>query len=249
MKDEFKAFAKISLLAFVLAFSACQKNTVENVDGSPSSFIVPVAVDPAPSATPDLSAPIRKVDFKNFRYPSVYMDEAGLSFSGLEKRSDIDFFELKNGRQAKTETEDGATLGKIEFADVTGDGESEAIVEISPETGGNCSCNMVYIYGYYDRKLRLLWAFGSSDRAQGGLKKIYAENGGLVVELFGDSRFENGKWNYTIPEGKFNGLCCPTVFTRTRFKWNGEKFAVEGTPELFDYDWKKRQSSKDLMIQ
>jgi hypothetical protein len=152
---------------------------------------------------------------------------------------EVGVFELRNGGQKKTEQQDGAILQKIEYGDVTNDGEEEAIIRISPDTGGNCSCDIVYIYTYNIEKPTLLWGFGTGDRAEGGLKKIYAENGELIIELFGDDKFENGEWKYDIAEGKFNGLCCPTTFTKFHFKWNGEKFVVDGNPELFDYDWKK----------
>ena len=67
-------------------------------------------------------------------------------------------------------------------------------------------------------------------------KKPTPNSGELVVETFGDNKFENGKWKFSFPENKFRGYCCPTVYTRIRFKWNGEKFVEDGERELFDYD-------------
>lgn len=215
----------ILILVISFTFSACQKSAAENKESQPLPTVSPTL---SLSPTPKLDSPIRKVDFENFKYPWVYMNTLRMGF-----------FELKNGEQEKTEQQAGAQLREIEYGDVTDDGEEEAIISISPETGGNCSCDMVYIYAYDIKKPKLLWGFGTGDRAEGGLKKIYAENGELVVELFGDDKFENGEWKYDIAEGKFNGLCCPTTFTKFRFKWNGNKFVVEGNPELFDYDMKK----------
>lgn len=170
------------------------------------------------------------------------MDDSGVNYSKTANNSDIDFFELIHGIQKKTEEQDGASIQKIEYGDANNDGAEDAIVSIVAETGGNCSCDMVYIYSLDDNKPKLLWAFGTGDRAEGGLKKIYAENGELVVQLFGDNKFENDKWKYSIAEGKFNGYCCPTTYTKIRFKWNGEKFIAQGKPELFDYDWKAAQN-------
>jgi len=63
----------------------------------------------------------------------------------------------------------------------------------------------------------------------------------LIVELFGDNKFIESKkeFEFESEADLKTGLCCPTAFTKFRFKWNGEKFVGEGKPELFDYDWKK----------
>jgi hypothetical protein len=47
------------------------------------------------------------------------------------------------------------------------------------------------------------------------------------------------KWEFDFPEGKFNGYCCPTAYTKIVFKWNGEKFVPFGERQIIDYDWKK----------
>lgn len=232
MRDEKLLLLKILILVMAFALSACQKSVVENNNNlllTQTSPSVSPTLDSSPA--PNQDSPIRKIDFKNSKYPWVYMNSV-----------DRGFFKLSNGEQEKTEQEDSATLQKIEYGDVTNDGEAEAIISIYPDTGGNCSCDMVYIYTYNSEKPKLIWGFGTGDRAEGGLKKVYAENGNLIVELFGDDKFENGEWKYDIAEGKFNGLCCPTTFTKLRFKWNGKKFVVDGKSESFDYDWRKEMN-------
>ncbi len=112
----------------------------------------------------------------------------------------------------------GVSLDNINYGDTTTDGQEEAIINLSIQTGGSATPNAIYVYTIKNEKPELLWSFDTGDRAEGGLKKVYAENGNLIVELFGDDKFENGEWEYDIPEGKFKGLCCPKVFTKFRFK-------------------------------
>ncbi|HEY0457579.1 MAG TPA: hypothetical protein VGC97_00410 [Pyrinomonadaceae bacterium] len=228
MRDEGKLIAKILVLAMAFAFSACGKSAAENVPVVPSSIITPAPALP--------ESPIRSVDFGNFTYP--WTEEMS--------SADEKILTLKNGkREFVINGQIGVSLSKPEYGDVTNDGEEEALINLSVQTGGSSMPNMIYVYTLENKKPKLLWSFDTGDRAEGGFKKIYAEHGELVVELFGDGKFENGKRSFDIPKGKFKGLCCPTVFTKNRFKWNGEKFVVEGTPELFDYDPKNQQKENE----
>ncbi|MCV4614916.1 hypothetical protein OFM04_33990, partial [Escherichia coli] len=68
-------------------------------------------------------------------------------------------------------------------------GAKEAVVILKIETGGSAIPQLVYIYKWKDEKPELLWNFRTGDRADGGLKSIRAENGELIVELFGRDRF------------------------------------------------------------
>jgi len=235
MRDEKNTMKFLALLA-VFTFSACQQAVKDSISSFPqtSSLFSPTPTpSPKKSTVKKTDSSIRKFDFKNFTYP-LTEDQGGKG----------ETFTLKNGKQKQTEDQIEATLQTIEYGDITNDGSEEAMLSVYPWSGGNCQCYMVFIYTLENKKPKLLWKFDTWDKAEGGFKRAYAEKNELIVELFGDSKFEDDKWNFTIPEGKFSGLCCPTVYTKSRFKWNGEKFVVEGTPELFDYDWKK-ESEKD----
>lgn len=235
MKDEKNLIAKILVLAMAFAFSACQKSAAVSVPLSPSPVITPTpAATPTSktSAVETTDSSIRKVDFKNFTY--AWTEEMS---SDDEKT-----LSLKNGkREFVRNGQIGVKLTKPVYGDVTGDGAEEAFINLSVETGGSAVPNMIYVYTLEKAKPKLLWSFDTGDRAEGGFKQIYAENGELVIETFGESRFENGKWNFQIPEGKFKGFCCPMVFSRNRFKWNGEKFVLSSAPEMLDFDWEKQQ--------
>lgn len=101
---------------------------------------------------------------------------------------------------------------------------------------------MVFVYTLENEKPKLLWSFDTWDGAQGGLKKVYAKNGKLIVDIFGAAKFENNEWDFRMPEGRADGLCCPTAYTKISFEWNGEKFTPVGNREIYDYDWKKQRS-------
>ena len=229
-----KYFLLVLFLAMIFAFSDCQKMIDEN-ENITSSKITTLTVIPTIKPTPDLSngkqySSIKDVDFKNFTYSYP--------------RNDSDTFTLKTGikKQIREQNEDGAKLEKIEYGDVTNDGKDEAMIGIYPLMDGNCQCETVYIYTLENKKPRLLWSFDTYDKAIGGFKRAYAENGDLIIETFGDSKFEDGKWKFNSPKNKFKGYCCPTAYTKIRFKWNGEKFVASGNPELFDYDWNKHSA-------
>ena len=112
---------------------------------------------------------------------------------------------------------EGFTLQSVEFANVTGDGQEEAIIVLHYRTGGTQQTDYVYIYSFAAGKPKLLAYFHSGDRAYSGLRKVYGENGKLVVELFD-------------PE-KRTGDCCSSGFVRTRYKWQNGRFEAFGARE------------------
>lgn len=215
-------YKELFLILIMIALSACHEGVARNdglsmAESSPGT-VMPTLV-PTPQQTLDTS--IRKVDFQNFTYvgPDDYSET----------------FALKNGEKAFVlDKEDGIFLGNILYDDLTGDGREEAIIRMEIQTGGSAIPDPVFVYTLADKKPKNLWKFVTGDRAEGGLKDVYAIDGILIVELYGDNKFKNGMWESTIPDGKFKGFCCPTVYTRTKFKWDGKEFVVKDIPELFD---------------
>lgn len=118
----------------------------------------------------------------------------------------------------------GAYLKSVEFADVTGDGQQEAIVAV----GNLCDCSGVwfgiYVYEFRGRKpSRLLWAFPTGNRANGGLRRVYGRRGKLMVELYGTGSGPD------LPAKSFNGsACCTDDYTQRKYRWNGRRFVQEG---------------------
>ena len=125
------------------------------------------------------------------------------------------------------------TVGPVEYGDVTGDGSEEAIIVLYAELGGTESAEDVFIYTLRNRMPVLLWKFATGDRAEGGLRRIYADNGELVVELAGKDKII-GRDLYA-DDGTSSGLCCPTLFTRTRYQWSNGRFRQRGEAEILPF--------------
>lgn len=129
---------------------------------------------------------------------------------------------------AKAERRIGLSYVTVKYFDLTGDGEDEAVIVLKIETGGSAIPQVAYVFTWKDDKPELIWPFRTGDRADGGLKNVFAENGMFVVELYGQDRFllgevETGKIGDDIEQ-----LCCPTHFTRSAYKWNGRNFLMQG---------------------
>lgn len=124
-------------------------------------------------------------------------------------------------------------VAPIEYGDVTGDGREEAMVVLYAEVGGTESSNDVFIYTLKNGGPALLWKFATGDRADGGLRRIYGENGQLVVELAGKNKNIGGDVYAT--DGTSTGACCPTVFTRTKYKWVRGRFVRSGKSEVLPF--------------
>jgi len=166
-------------------------------------------------------ASIREIDFANFRYAgTIGRFPAGY---GPTKA-----FTLKGGKVG--DWRDGFTLRKIVFGDVTGDGIEEAIITLDVNTDGNAGVDQVYIYGLKFNRPRFLWGFEGGDRADGGLRQAYAENGQLVIELWGRGTQIGGY----IGSTESVGLCCPKSFTRTRYHFRNGRFMKRGKMEILE---------------
>ncbi len=173
-------------------------------------------------------SPIRQVDFKNFTYPKLptgkcSMNEVRLINGRYDASADI------AGKHPAVDCW-SVEVGLITYGDVTGDGEEEAIIELYAESGGTEASEDVFIYAMRSGNPVLLWKFETGDRAEGGPRRIAAENGELVVELFGVGT-SIGKKLYGTEDV---GACCPKHFTRTRYRWFGTQFQQDGSEEVFE---------------
>jgi hypothetical protein len=192
---------------------------------------------PAPSSKPEGESAgpsqggsvqsLQSVDFKNFTYPFPHGDG---------QSDEDDGFTLRDGSMEPHRDERGVAndesveFGSVSFGDVTGDNSEEAIVVLVVFTGGSAVYQRVYIYSLEAGRPKPLWAFETGDRADGGLYGVYAEKGGLVVELNGKDRVI-GK-NLYGGDDEHTGACCPKVFTRTLYRWDGSRFAQSGKPRV-----------------
>jgi hypothetical protein len=181
----------------------------------------------SPSTEKEPDSPIRKLDFGNFVFPKL-----------PSRKCSKQKIALVNGRYdapedlvpRKIPSVDcwSVALGPINYGDVTGDGKEDAIVTLSAELGGTEASDDVYIYAFGVRRPKLLWKFVTGDRADGGQRRIYAENGKLVIELYGIGTAIGKKLYGT--EGP--GACCPKHYTRTKYRWVGNHFQQDGKQEV-----------------
>ena len=169
---------------------------------------------------------IRRVDFANLTYPPrpIY-----------SRRK----FKLNDGTYRGRPGIPGAkspwgdpypvSLAAIAYGDVTGDSYEEAIVVLGESVAGTAAPLYLYVYTLERGRPKLLWAVAAGDRAEGGLRKVYAQSGKLVIELYGKGARVNGN----VFAGDGNGACCPLSVTRTRYRWKKMHFVQDGPSEIF----------------
>ncbi|MBV9958656.1 MAG: hypothetical protein JO360_09550 [Acidobacteria bacterium] len=193
----------VAVMLFPLPFGASGEGAVKRA----------VSLSSIRELEPD--SPIRSIDFDNdVAYP--HHPEYG------DCRGKGKVVDLRPGEGGPSE---------LAFGDVTGDGAEEAMAFLGINNCGSAVPGHVYVFTLRGGRLKLLWDFLTGDRADGGFKKAYAESGELVIELEGRNKYIGGDL-YAEDETK-KGDCCPTMYTRARYKWNGRRFEMQGRPESF----------------
>ncbi len=245
-----KEIAAVIAIAVLLFASACRSSSGEPEAVRAEASAPPARPQPTPSpspAFPDLQAellddrhkttasPLASFDFKNFTYPLPRgwqnPDGSDLTLTDGRRVPVSKFVDEDMADEEKVEAKSTRRIGMsyvtTKYMDITGDGQDEAIVILKVETTGNAIPQLVYVYEWKDEAPMLLWNFRTGDRADGGLKDMRAENGELVVELYGQDRFLLGQTETGKITGDEEQLCCPTFFTRTFYKWNGKNFLMQ----------------------
>jgi hypothetical protein len=196
MKTCFSLFGLLTTAVIISCSSSASRSNLSAQQNTISSVA-------SPTQTPTPASPIRLVNFDNISYPNFpdYSDP-----NGRKKK----YVTLKPG-------EGGPNF--INYGDITGDGIEEAMVALGIDNHGSAIPDYVYVFAIENGKPKLMWDFETGDRADGGLRNVYADNGQLVIELFGKDRVIGGQ----LYRGE-EGLCCPSSFTRTRYKWTGKRF-------------------------
>lgn len=153
---------------------------------------------------------IQKVDFKNFTY---------LPYCAGEKTRRVT---VKNGEYSEEKDAGGFTdrfyfkVFDTAYGDLTGDGRPEAIVLTSCNTGGTGQFSEGFVYGLKAGKPVLLARILGGDRAFGGLRSAYIENGMAVIER--------------NDEGPNGAACCPEFTITSKYKLAGTKLTEIGKP-------------------
>lgn len=216
-----------TIFALALALVSCGLSEAETAKNAP--VMVPEnGAEPSPevpSAQVELlepensesDSPIGSYNFKDHTYP--------LPRGWQEAEGDL---VLEKGFRRTTEERIGMEYLTTKFFDATGDGQDEAFVILKIGTGGSALPHLVYVFEWQEDKPELLWYFRTGDRADGGLKKIYPEDGGVIVELFGQDRYIFGEMETLKITGDEVQLCCPTHFTKTKYRWTNGSFRMDG---------------------
>ena len=247
-----KRIIGFSLLSLALGVAACSRVERNQNIVAPTAQLPPATAVATPSPTPSVpnlqselldnrdkttDSPIGKFDFKNYTYelPRGWQNPDGTAEIELtngkiapvsrdvsEKMADDEKAEAKQQRRI------GMSFVTAKYFDVTGDGVDEAVVILKVETGGSAVPQLVYVFSWKGGEPTLIWPFRTGDRADGGLKDVRAESGQVIVELYGQDRFLLGQTETGRITGDEEQLCCPTHFTRTAYKWNGNAFLMQG---------------------
>lgn len=252
MRIIFRSIISILLTFAFFAALSCSARVETNQNISAPTAALPPPPTPGPTAVPTPSipnlqaelldvrdtttkSPIGTFDFKNYDYPLPHgwenpdgsdatLVNGRLQPVGVEAKGDMTDEEKAD---AKANRRIGMTFVTTKFMDVTGDAQDEALVILKIETGGSAIPQIVYVFTWKDGKPELIWPFRTGDRADGGLKDLRAENGELVVELYGQDRFVLGQMETGKIGDDREQLCCPTYFTRSFYKWNGKNFLMQ----------------------
>lgn len=197
-----------------------------------AGVLMAVVVAMLPVAQAASPRSIRDIDFRNFSYPSL---PTGKCWMNSVRVRNGKYGSMKNFSPGRTPKGGcwSVDVAPIEYGDVTGDGREEALAVLYAEVGVTESSEDVFIYALKNEKPTLLWKFATGDRADGGLRRIYAENGQLVVELAGKNKIIGG--DLYAPDGTLTGACCPTVFTRTKYRWIRGRFVRSGESEVLPF--------------
>jgi len=151
---------------------------------------------------------IRKVDFKNFTYSAHCISE---------KPSNVT---VKDGEFSEEKQQDGYVdrfyfnVFDVSFGDLNADGHEEAMVLTVCNTGGTGNFSEGFIYTLRSGSPVLSARIPGGDRADGGLRKAFVEDGLLVV-------------NSNDP-GEDGGACCPQVIVTTKYRMSGDRIAKVG---------------------
>lgn len=149
---------------------------------------------------------IRQIDFKNFTYEPYCASPDDKP----EKLS------VRKGEYSRDKGDDKIffKIGDITYGDVNGDGQTDAVILSSCNTGGSGNFSEGFVYTMKNGKPALLTRISGGDRAYGGLRSAKVENGLLLVER--------------NDENDANGSCCPEYSITTKYKWNGKDLTEVG---------------------
>jgi hypothetical protein len=177
---------------------------------------------PTPVPLPSISnkfKSIEEVDFANFTFslPFPEQDCAGLKSNTVP---------LRGGEFKDTSQEFGVevSLGKIVYADLTGDRINEALVHLNCDPHGNYVDTVTLAYTLRDGEPVLLGRFANSNTER-DYRRYYPD--GFVFPV-GAASVANGK--VQIHRAADGSHACPENDVSFEYSWNGKSFVLSGEP-------------------
>lgn len=157
---------------------------------------------------------IRKVDFRNFTY------EPGCAGEDYEKVT-VALGEFSEEKKVEDYTERFYfKVFNIIYGDLNGDKAEEAVILSVCNTGGTGNFTEGFVFSMKSGKPTLVARIPGGDRADGGLRKAWIENGLLVVEA-NDSE-------------QSRGACCPGGTITQKVRLSGKQLVNVGQPVIRD---------------
>lgn len=211
-------FSLVFLGAFALFYEAEPEEEIRRTSTS-IQLLAPDEVPPAerPQDPNDkfriVPEHFADVDFENWQYGSYKFGRRNLEVTLADA-----VYELASKEGGGGET---FSLSDVLYADVTGDGKPEAIVNLSHVScGGSCDggSDLFYIYQSSKKGFRKIWEYETGSRAYGcGLKSLTVMERQVALEMFGHC------WE---PASSFEGSGKFMVrdVTRAVFYFNGKRF-------------------------
>ena len=172
------------------------------------SLILTLAITLAATFATAAQSDIRSIDFKNFTYPAFCVSE------------ETENITVKDGEFSQEKEMDGYVdrfyfkVFDVSYGDLNGDRRDDAIILTVCNTGGTGYFSEGFIYSMRSGKPNLVARIPGGDRAEGGLRKAWVENGLLVVE--------------SNDPGLHGGACCPQVIVTSRYRVVGDRIVQSG---------------------
>jgi hypothetical protein len=164
---------------------------------------------------------IEQVDFTNFTFT---LSEPENDCAGLKRNT----VTLKKGEfkdnSKKVEFGVVVSLGKIVYADLTGDKINEALVPLNCDPHGNYIDTVTLVYTICNGEPVLLGSFGDSNTKR-DYTKYYPD--GFVFPI-GAAKVANGK--VLIHRSADGSHACPENEVRFEYPWDGKEFVLSGKP-------------------
>lgn len=209
---------KYLLLFLLVANLSCRYDASPKV-GIRKTDLSVGASPPSQAVTPfdAQTGSIRSVDFSNFTYAWYPKWESMLS--------EAKEFTLRNGKlevDAPRNSNEPVLfeLLNVQYGDVSQDGLEDAIVTIKMSVRGNAKPYVVFVITLTNGKPNMLWSHEAGDRADEGLRNVYiSDKHLLVIEQYNANELVSPNREVTKV-----GMCCPTTFTRTFYKWDKDRF-------------------------